>query len=484
MIQARSDDLRMAVAGQWIAEAAGAPAPVPEQVQGVGTDTREDLRGRLFVALRGERHDAHQFLKQAHAQGAVAALVDRKAGRYERPAGLPLLEVGDTRVALGDLARWWRSRLRAKVVAITGSSGKTTTRRLVHAALGSTMRGSASPRSFNNDIGVPLTLLAADSADGYLVCEIGMSHPGEIAPLARMAAPHAAIVTMAGRAHIGGMGSVEAIIEEKCSLLDGLGTNGFAVVNGDQPALVAAASARAKPGVRVVTFGTGEHCQWRLLWRQAGPPHTLGIREPDGTEWQAALALAGAYNAMNALAAIAASRMLGVGAADVARALSQVQPADMRMARQDLGGCAVFNDAYNANPDAMLASLEAFAELTSQATRRVVVLGDMLELGGPEAVRAMHAEVGRAVAALGPALAVFVGEGSAHGAEAARAASSSLLVVHVPALDEEGAARIVASLQPGDAMLLKGSRGSRMERLLDALAARSGGQSRIACSTT
>ena len=173
-----ADELRTAVAGQWIVRPpagepkGGLPAP-PFMLHGVGTDTREDLRGRLFVALRGEKFDAHAFLADAAARGAKAALVDRKAGPYARPEGLPLLEVGDTRRALGDLGRWWRGRLRAKVVAITGSSGKTTTRRLVDAALGSVMQGSASPKSFNNDIGVPLTLLGAGSSDGYLVVEIG-----------------------------------------------------------------------------------------------------------------------------------------------------------------------------------------------------------------------------------------------------------------------------------------------------------------------
>ena len=258
-MQVSADDLRSAVAGQWIVPPAAVTprpgfAPAPFMMNGVATDTREDMRGKLFVALRGEKFDAHAFLADAAAQGAAAAMVDRRAGEFARPAGLPLIEVGDTRVALGDLGRWWRGRLRGKVVAITGSSGKTTTRRIVDAALASTMKGSASPKSFNNDIGVPLTLLGADSTDGYLVVEIGMNHPGEISPLALMSAPHVAIVTMAGRAHLGGMGSVEAIISEKATIVDGLGSMGIAIVNGDQPALVAAIQERVKPGVRVVTF--------------------------------------------------------------------------------------------------------------------------------------------------------------------------------------------------------------------------------------
>jgi UDP-N-acetylmuramoyl-tripeptide--D-alanyl-D-alanine ligase len=458
-MQCTADELRMAVAGQWIvpppAPAAPRPgfAPAPFLMTGVGTDTREDLRGKLFVALRGENFDAHAFLAKAAAQGARAALVDRKAGPYERPAGLPLIEVSDTRRALGDLGRWWRGRLRGKVVAITGSSGKTTTRRIVDAALASTMTGTASPKSFNNDIGVPLTLFGAQAGDGYLVVEIGMNHPGEIAPLSAMAAPHVAIVTMAGRAHLGGMGSVQAIVDEKSSIVDGLGTTGIAIINGDQPALVAAVNARAKPGVRVVTFGTGEGCLWRLAARRAeGTGQVFRVREPDGTEWECPLGLPGDYNAMNALAAVV--------------------PTEMRMTRAELGDVSVFNDAYNANPDAVLAALRAFAELAAGASRRVTVLGDMLELG--EESPALHAEVGRGAVAAGAGLAVFVGEASAHGAAAARAAGGTD-VLHVPALDPAGVAAIAAALRPGDVILLKGSRGSRMERLVEALAARATG---------
>lgn len=479
-MQVSADDLRSAVAGQWIVSPVVADprpgfAPAPFMMQGVATDTRENMRGKLFVALRGDKFDAHAFLADAAAQGAAAAMVDRRAGAFARPAGLPLIEVGDTRIALGDLGRWWRGRLRSKVVVITGSSGKTTTRRLVDAALASTMKGSASPKSFNNDIGVPLTLLASGSTDGYLVVEVGMNHPGEISPLARMAAPNVAIVTMAGRAHLGGMGSVEAIIDEKATIVDGLGSMGIAIVNGDQPALVAAIEARVKPGVRVVTFGMGEPCMWRMVSRvAAGGGQSMRVREPSGEEWTCSIGLPGDYNAMNALAAIACARMLEVPAEKIAGALVAVTPTEMRMTRQEIGGIAVYNDAYNANPDAMLASLRAFRELSEGAARRVSVLGDMLELGDQSAE--LHAEVGRAAVAAGARLAVFVGEASAYAADAARQmVGVGVDVIHVAALDAPGVAEIAAALRPGDVILLKGSRGSRMERLVEALSARAAG---------
>ncbi len=505
MMQLTSDDLVTAVAGQWLGarpwrviaahKEGQPPIHAPLMLCGVGTDTREDLTGRLFIALRGERFDAHHFLASAQAQGAAAALVDRRgtlqsegSTSFVRPQGLPLIEVADTRTAIADLARYWRSRLRGKVVAVTGSSGKTTTRQLIHAALGTRLKGSASPKSFNNDIGVPLTLLAAGAADDYVVAEIGMSHPGEIAPLSRIAAPHVVVITMAGRAHIGGMGSMEAIIQEKASIVDGLNTNGMVVVNGDQPDLVAAVMARVKPGVRVVTFGTAAHgqpSQWKLLGRTAtGSGQTMQVGEPDGTQWECPLSLPGDYNAMNALAAVAVARAIGMTAEEIGRAFGSMESGSMRMSRQVIGHYVIYNDAYNANPDAVLAALRAFGEVAAGAKRRVVILGDMLELGGQDAIEALHAEVGRAVAAHAPALAVFVGPGSEHGARAARESghASGCQVIHLPQLDESGVATVAAALKPGDAVLLKGSRGSRMERMTSALEARE--LRNPACSTT
>jgi UDP-N-acetylmuramyl pentapeptide synthase len=277
---------------------------------------------------------------------------------------------------------------------------------------------------------------------------------------------------MAGRAHLGGMGSVEAIVDEKSSLVDGLGTLGIAIVNGDQPALVAAVEARIKPGVRVVTFGRGEGCQWRLVDRAPeGELQRVSFAGPGGEAWSGSLGLPGDYNAMNALAAAACARMLGVAWESVAEGLAAIRPEAMRMTRQPVGDVVVFNDAYNANPDAVAAALGAFRELAPDPARRVTVLGDMLELG--EASAACHRETARAAVAVRPAVAVFVGPESRHGAEEARRlAGGDVEVVHVDSLDEGGVAAIAARLLPGDHLLLKGSRGSRMERLVQALSAR------------
>jgi UDP-N-acetylmuramoyl-tripeptide--D-alanyl-D-alanine ligase len=446
-----------------------AAGPGSGALVGVGTDTRVDLAGRLFVALRGDRHDAHDHLAAAVAAGAAALLVER----VPDPAAIgevPVLVVPDSRRALADLARAWRSRLPvARCVAITGSSGKTTTRRLVEGILGRRWRGTASPKSFNNDLGVPLTLLSARPDDRFLAIEIGMNRPGEIRPLAELARPEVAIVTMVGRAHLEGLGSVEAIATEKASILAALPANGLAIVNGDRAELLAAVE---RLGLRcpVLRFGRGPGNHLRLAGRRAGGSGQR-IETSDGLV--AELSLPGEHNAVNALAAIAAARHLGFVDAEIAAALPGVRPEAMRLERVELGGIGFLNDAYNANPDAVLASLATFAELAACADRRVAILGDMLELG--PASEALHEEVGRAAGSLpglgrieavgrfapatlrGAAAAGFRGEARCHAG-----------------LGEPELAAILDGLRPGDAVLLKGSRGSAMERVLAAAGARWG----------
>ncbi len=279
------------------------------------------------------------------------------------------------------------------VVGVTGSAGKTTVKRLLHGVLSRTLRGTASPRSFNNDVGVPITLCAAHADHDYVICEIGMNAPGEIAMLAEIARPTVAVVTMVGRAHLERLGSVEAIAREKLSLVSALPSGGLAVVRGDS-ALVDAALAHALPaGVRVVRFGEGPANHVRLVARRNDGTGQAITVDACGRRMEIRMALPGMHNAMNALAAVAVGIDRGIPDAEIAAGLGSVEPADMRMVRQQVGSFTIFNDAYNANPDAVAAALGAFAELASQAPRRVVVLGDMLELG--DGAAALHAETPR-----------------------------------------------------------------------------------------
>jgi UDP-N-acetylmuramoyl-tripeptide--D-alanyl-D-alanine ligase len=441
---------------------------LPASVSGVGTDTRERLDGRLFVALKGERFDAHDYVAKAVEQGAAAVMVERPVA-----CGVPRLLVPDALKALQAMAAAWRSKLpNAWCVAITGSAGKTTVRRLVEAVFRELGPTHASPRSFNNHLGVPLTLLSAPADTRYLVVEIGMNNPGEIEPLSRMAAPRVAMVVNAGTAHLGGLGSREAIAREKSTIARGLQPAGIFVVHGDQDHLLNEAIRESLPaGGRIIGFGTRGLNLFKLLAREPlpGGRQRLRVGTPRA-ELTVEIGLPGAHNAMNAVGVVAALMKLGVPAEAIVAGLARVEPADMRMVRADIAGVAVFNDAYNANPDSVLAAVRTFAELATPLGRRVVALGDMLELG-PEGP-ALHRMVGQAVAVAfeggPPDLCMACGNLTTHLAAALREAAPSCEVVCCHDLAVE-ADRLAGLLRPGDALLVKGSRGSGMERLVAAL---------------
>lgn len=463
------DELRSAVNGSWAVRPSSATP-----TRGVGTDTRCDLSGRVLFALHGDRHDAHDHLLDAVRAGARILVVEESRWGRIRLSGQPsaaVLVVSDTRKALQEAARAWRQSLGAtRVVGITGSAGKTTTRRLIEGVLATKFRGSASPKSFNNDIGVPITLCGACKGDDYLLVEIGMNAPGEIGSLAALARPDIAVITMVGSAHLGGLGSLDAIMREKFSLVSSLSAGGLAVVRGDSALLDAALAGVLGAGVRVVRFGEGPMNHVRLKRRVV---RSQGGQDLDvevcGRKFSVRLALDGAHNAMNALAAIAIGIDRGLSDDEIAGGLVTVRPSEMRFVRQQIGGLTIFNDAYNANPDAVLAALATFAEFATTG-RRITVLGDMLELG--EAGPSLHAEIGRAVArGVGgspPDVAIFIGPLSAHSAQACSSAGTCK-VVHVPDLSPDSIARVVGEFAAGDCILLKGSRGCALERLLAAL---------------
>lgn len=460
----------------------------------LATDTRAALADACFVALRGERFDGHAFVAAAASAGAAMAIVEsvpEGAAMAALPEGFGILRVGSTRAALGAIAHAWRTSLRTlRVAAVTGSAGKTTTRRLLEGILGEVGRTHASPKSFNNDIGVPLTLLSTPDDAAFLVAEIGMNHPGEILPLARMAEPEVGIVTLAGRAHLEGLGSVDAVATEKASLLGAVARHGVGVVNGDNAPLAAALAARAEIGglpARLVRFGTDASCEYRLVGRrpsEAGQeieidvPRAVATRE-GGSDGEASpdrrrrfvVRLAGEHNARNALAAIAAAYEMGIGGDAIARGLARVEASDMRLERLEIGAWTVYNDAYNANPDAMIAALAAFEELAAAAPARAAILGEMRELG-PDAA-GLHAEVGRAAAGRLEAgdLLVAVGPHAEGLCAAARAAGFAGGTLAAADFDDAFATTVAGRLHPSAAILLKGSRGARMERFLAPLRA-------------
>lgn len=466
------ENLRSVMGAKWLRR----PSDVAFKLTltGVGIDTREDLSGRAFIAIKGQSHDGHAFVQQAVEAGARLLIVEREPipslNEQRLPSQVGVLIVDDTRRALSKLALAYRRTLRGtRVIAVTGSSGKTTTKRLIDGVLSTLMQGTSSPKSFNNDIGLPLTILSARLSDKYLVVEIGMNAPGEIAQLAAIAEPDIAVITMIGRAHLEGLGSVEAIAREKASILNHIQPNGVAVVNADVPLL--------RPHVRLiktkVLFGESDDADIRLTSRglASTAEHAAG-----NLQWfeinhrqRFQLALPGKHNAMNALAAVAVGRRLGLDDDAITAGLRTVKPEAMRMTPIHFGGMTIYNDAYNANPDAMIAALNTFAELTPDALRRVVILGDMLELGAasPE----LHREVGRHILNVDSQTAihhaVFVGEQSAFAAADVSRTWTNNRITVATSLDAASMDMILGVLRPGDSILLKASRGMGLERLTE-----------------
>jgi UDP-N-acetylmuramoyl-tripeptide--D-alanyl-D-alanine ligase len=438
------------------------PADAP-LVEAVCTDTRRMDKGALFIALRGDHHNAHAFLPQAAAGGAVAALVE------ETPTlSLPnviLIQVPDTRAAMGKLATYCRQQMRAKVIAVAGSNGKTSTKHLIDAALCGKLRGSISPKSFNNDIGVPLTIFPADPAQDYVVLEMGTNHHGELRVLSDMASPDIAVITNCGADHLEFLGDLRGVRQENASIISGLNPGGLLVVNGDDPELLSAVA--DYPGKRI-TFGFGPtndlfatdiHCD------NTGTRFSL-----NNSRREVFVPMLGRHSACNALAAIAVARKMGVAEDLAIQTLAVARGPEMRLQWQPAGNVRVLNDAYNANPNSMRAAIETAALLPHEG-RRIAILGDMLELG-PSGER-YHREIGQCAAeAKKFDLLICVGALSgliADGALATGMANESVFRFSDAVSAAEAVPRM---LRDGDLVLLKASRSVHLEEIAKALTRR------------
>jgi UDP-N-acetylmuramoyl-tripeptide--D-alanyl-D-alanine ligase len=411
----------------------------------------------LFVALRGERHDGHRFVPDAVAAGATGVVVDAKAPLPGLP-GCCVYVVSDTLQALQALASASIRHAPVCTVAITGSNGKTTTKDLTYAAVRTLGPTAATSGNRNNHIGVPLTILDRPDDARYLVAEVGANHFGEIELLSRMLAPRVSVITNIGHAHLEAFGSLDGVARAKSEIQSGLRADGVAVLNADDPY-----TPRLRQGLegrRSVTFGFDAGADYRVVRRQAGDGSQ--VLEVRGARFE--LQRPGDANASNAAAAFAVASELGAGADRIVAALGAATYTGQRSCWVSAGDIELLDDTYNANPDSMRQALEL---LRARAGRRIAVLGDMLELG-PQA-EAMHAEVGRAVAQAG--VQVFVATGAHMRAavrEAARAGVPTAL--HCAAMEDVLEA-VRAHVRAGDVVLVKGSRGLRMERVVAALKA-------------
>ena len=431
-------------------------------VANVCTDSRAAKAGDLFFAIKGEKFDGHDFINEVAAKGVAAVMVDGK----KIPTQLPdcaVLVVKDVRTALGKLAAAYRKDFSLPVIAVGGSNGKTTVKELLASGLRQKFSMLWSEASFNNDIGVPLTLLRLEKSHQAAVLEAGTNHPGELAPLVKMIAPKFGVITNIGREHLEFFGDVAGVAQEEGWLAELLPADGKLFINGDNEW---SEKVTVRTKAQIVRVGLGEKNNWRAekirLDKNGVTFQVVAPQEEYCGEYR--INLLGRHQVTNSLFAVAVGGELGLGRAEIQRGLADCQPPKMRLQFWEAGGVRVLDDAYNANADSTIAALETLCDLPLQG-RRVAVLGDMEELGSHS--EAAHAEVGRRAAELGIGQLFTVGKMSAFIAKAARDAGLTRVIEFA---DVESALRAVKNfLKAGDVVLLKASRASRLERIAETL---------------
>ena len=441
-------NLRLADVAVWTK---GALHGADTVVNDVFTDTRKPVAGAIFVALKGKNFDAHDYLAQAKAGGAAAALLARPAD-----VDLPQVVVADTLLALGDLASAIRAQRRARVAAITGSNGKTTVKTLLASILAQCGKTHVNAGNLNNEIGLPLSILAMPEDARYAVLEMGAGKPGDIAYLAAVARPEIAVVNNVAPAHLERMGSLDGIAQTKAAIYAALPAHGIAVINADDSFADYFAGMAATR--RVLRFGIERAADVRAEIRASGAHSEFALITPSG-RIDVNLPLPGRHNVMNALAAAALALAFEAPLAAIKQGLETAAPVAGRLIRHAMpGGWSLIDDSYNANPGSAAA---AIATLAAEPGETWLVLGDMRELGAD--ADKLHAQIGALAKQSGIAHLYTVGERSAH-ASAAFGANAR----HFASQEELGAA-LAATVHPDTVVLVKGSRGSAMERVVRAL---------------
>jgi UDP-N-acetylmuramoyl-tripeptide--D-alanyl-D-alanine ligase len=426
----------------------------------VSTDSRQVRAGDLFIAIKGERFDAHDFIREVIAKGATAVLVERSRATCENAA---VIAVEDTRRALGQLGARYRRDFQIPVIAVAGSNGKTTTKELIGAVLRQQFPTVWSEASFNNDIGVPLTLLNIETQHRAAVLEVGTNHPGELPALVKLIEPTIGVITSIGREHLEHFRDIEGVAQEEGWLAELLRTDGVLFLNGDSEWTDRIAR---RGRARTVRVGSNPGNDWRgefVQMRETGVTfRVLSPRKDFDGEYE--VGLLGRHQVTNATFALAVAAELGVGADNARAGLQSAKPPKMRMQFWETGGVRVLDDAYNANADSMLAALQTLADLPCSG-KRVAILGDMAELG--EHTASAHEEVGRRAGELKIDRVIAVGQFARHTADAASRAG----VRETSIFDDvvKAAAELPGIVEAGDLVLLKASRATGLERVGDAL---------------
>jgi len=423
----------------------------------VGTDSRTIKGGELFVALRGENFDGHNFIEAVAATGAAGAIVDFN-WKAKVPQNFALICASDTLQAYQQLAANYRKSVALRVVAITGSNGKTSTKDFAAAVLARRFRVTKTQGNFNNHVGLPRTILEATSRDEVAVWEIGMNHPGEVAALAKVAAPDVGIITNIGVAHIEFMGSREKIAEEKGALAEAVGAAGTVILNADDPFTKGIA---ARTHGKVILAGTTAGTIRASEVNQAGSGTDFTILE-GAHRCRAQLPVPGLHMVQNALLAVAAGRVFGLSLEECAAGLVAAPLTKARLQVKEIRGVQFLDDSYNANPDSMKAALRTLVELDAEG-HRIAVLGEMRELG--EESERGHREVGETAATLKVDHLIAIGNVAASIAEAAKRAG--LENSSTVASTAEAAELLAELAKPGDLVLIKGSRLARTEQVIE-----------------
>jgi UDP-N-acetylmuramoyl-tripeptide--D-alanyl-D-alanine ligase len=428
---------------------------------GVQSDSRALQPGNAFFALRGERFDGHGFIPQAVEIGSRVIVVDNVPDGVHLPQSVAVVQVVETERAMLALAAWHRTRLGARVIAITGSYGKTTVKEMLGAMLSRCATCTTAPRSYNNRIGVALTLLSASPQDAFVVLEMGTNAPGEIDELARAARPHIGVITAIAAVHTEGLGSLEGVRDAKAELIPHLPGDGLLVLNADQ-ALCQALGARFDGWV--LTFGEQKKASVRVTHIDATPEgctfETLANRF--------ALRSPARYNALNAAAALCVAHELDVPAREARAALAVLAMPALRYEIRQLAGVRFVLDCYNSNPDALRTTVKSFVAEPAGGTR-ILVCGDMLELGAESA--RIHRKLGRELARSGLDMLVAVGPMAAHMLEGWDAVASAERAAVQFETAEDAWRPLQHMLQPGDAVLVKGSRRMKLEAIVERIAA-------------
>ena len=437
------------------------------QATGVSIDSRTVAAGDLFIALAGPNHDGHDHVEAAFAAGASAAMIHR-----EMDANGALIRVNDTLIGMADLARHRRAQSSARVAGITGSVGKTGTKEILHQLLADQATTHASAKSHNNHWGVPLTLARLPLAAKYAVVEMGMNAPGEIRALTKIAQPHVALITEVAAAHLKFFNSVAEIAAAKAEIFEGVVPGGMGIIPADNPHAPVLRQQAEKCGVKLLSFGMANDADWRILDLQSDAQGSDVHLAFDGLDGRFRVGVPGAHWARNAVAALAVVSQLGGDVEAAATKLETVQLSGGRGGRQmlDLGGkrCLLIDESYNANPASMRAALAMFADLTMP---KIAVLGDMLELGAT--APQLHADLKEDVLAAGLDRLILVGPQMANLAEAL--GQTGTIDIHRAADEVAAGALLGKLLKDGDGLLIKGSNGIGLSRIVHELSKQSKG---------